>query len=68
MKLLVDVKESKVAFVVELLNSLPFTKTKQISPAKAQQLSEMSEAIENLNFVKKGKLRTKPLKELLNEL
>ena len=68
MKLLVDVKESKAAFVVELLNSLPFTKTRQLSPAKAQLLSEMDEAIKNLNLAKKGKLKAKPLKELLNEL
>ena len=68
MKLLVDVKDSKVDFVVELLNSLPFTKTKKLSADKAQLLSELNEAIENVNLVKQGKLKAKPLKQLLDEL
>ncbi len=68
MKLLVEVKDSKADFVMELLESLPFTKTKKLSAPKAKLLNEMNEAIENLNLVKAGKLKAKPLKELLNEL
>ncbi|MCY7410611.1 MAG: hypothetical protein LH473_10080 [Chitinophagales bacterium] len=68
MKLLVDVKDSKADFVVELLESLPFTKTKLLSASKAKLLSEMNEAIVNLNLAKAGKLKAKPLKQLLDEI
>ncbi|MFH1319028.1 MAG: hypothetical protein ABII90_00025 [Bacteroidota bacterium] len=36
--------------------------------AKQQFLNELREAVENLNLVKQGKLKAKPLKELLDEL
>jgi len=68
MKLLVDVKDNKVDFILELLNNFPFAKAKPISPAKARLLQEIREAVENLNLEKKGKLKARPAKELLNEL
>lgn len=68
MKLLVEVKDSKADFVMELLKSLPFTKTKQLSAPKAKLFSEINEAIENLNLVKAGKLKAKPLEQLLDEV
>ncbi len=45
-----------------------FVKAKQISPAKAQLLEELKEAVENLNLIKQGKLKARPAKELLDEL
>ncbi len=68
MKLLVDIKDHKADFVLELLNSLPFTKTKTLTPADAKLLMEIKEAVENLNLVKQGKLEARPVNELLNEL
>lgn len=68
MKVLVDVKDNKVNFILELLNSFSFTRAKTISPAKAQLFEEIKEAVENLNLVKQGKLKARPAKDLLNEL
>jgi hypothetical protein len=68
MKVLVDVKDNKADFIMELLNSFSFVKTKQISPAKAELMEDIKEAVENLNLVKQGKLHARPAKELLNEL
>ncbi len=68
MKVLVDVNDGKGDFILELLNNFPFAKAKPISPAKAQLLEEIKEAVENINLVKQGKLKTRPAKELLNEL
>ncbi len=36
--------------------------------SKQQTLQELKEAVENLKLVRKGKLRARPAKELLNEL
>jgi len=68
MKVLVDVKDNKVDFILELLNNFPFAKAKPISSPKARLLQEIQEAVENLNLVKKGKLKARPAKELLDEL
>ncbi len=68
MKVLVDVRDNKADFVMELLNNFSFVKAKTISPAKAQLMEDIKDAVENLNLVKKGKLKAKSAKELLNEL
>jgi hypothetical protein len=68
MKVLVDVSDNKGDFILELINNFSFAKAKPISPNKAQLLEEIIEAIENINLVKKGKLKTRTAKDLLNEL
>lgn len=68
MKVLVDVKDNKGDFILELLNNFSFAKAKPISAAKALLLEEIKEAVENVQLAKQGKLNAKPLSELLNEL
>jgi len=68
MKVLLNIKDSKVAFVMELLKNLPFVKTKPLTPSKAQVLEELKEAVEHMTLIKQGKLKGRPAKELLDEL
>jgi len=68
MKVLVEIRDNKADFILELLNNFSFVKAKTISPVKAKFLEEMKEAVENLNLVKKGKLMARPAKDLLNEI
>lgn len=68
MKVLLDIKESKVSFVMELLNSFSFVKVKPLSDEKAVLMGNIKEAIEELNLIKQGKLKGIPAKDLLNEL
>ena len=68
MKVLLDIKDSKAQFVMELLQNLSFVKAKPITDEKAQLMSEIREAVENLKLVRQGKLKARPAKELLNEL
>ena len=68
MKVLVDVKDDKGDFILELLNNFSFASAKPISPSKTQLLEEIKEAVEYLNLVKEGKAVARPAKELLNEL
>lgn len=68
MKVLLDIKESKVSFVMELLNSLSFVKAKPLSDEKAELMSNIREAVEELKLVKQGKLKGVTAKELLDEL
>lgn len=68
MKVLLDIKDSKAGFFMELLKNFPFVKAKTLTPSKAQILEELKEAVENMTLVKQGKLKARPAKELLNEL
>jgi len=68
MKLLVEIRNNKAAFVMELLNNFSFVKAKPITNEKALLLEEINEAVENVKLAKQGKLKAKTLNELLNEL
>jgi hypothetical protein len=66
--MLLDVKESKASFIMELLNNFSFVKTQPITNEKALLLQEIKEAVETVNLVKQGKLSARPAKELFNEI
>ncbi|WP_258101286.1 hypothetical protein [Marinoscillum pacificum] len=68
MKVLLDIKDDKFDFVMELLGNLKYVKAETITPEKAELISEIKEAVDNLNQAKKGKLKLKSAKELLDEL
>ena len=68
MKVLLDIKDSKAEFVMELLQSFSFVKAETISPAKARFLKEFKQSIDEVNLAKEGKLKLKTADQLLNEL
>lgn len=68
MKVILDIKDSKVAFVMELLNSLNFVNVKPLSDDKAELMENIKEAVEELKLIKQGKLKGIPAKDLLDEL
>jgi len=68
MKAVLDIKDSKASFVMELLNNFSFVKVRPITNEKALLLSEISEAVDTINLIKKGKVQARSAKELLNEI
>jgi len=68
MKLLLDIKDNKAEFVLELLKNLPFVKTKELSPAKSKILTDLKEAVDEMNLVNQGKIKMRPAKDVLDEL
>ena len=68
MKAVLDIKDSKAAFERELLGNFSFVKVYPITNEKALLLSEIREAVDNVNLVKRGKLQARPAKELLAEI
>jgi hypothetical protein len=68
MKVLIDIKDSKAPFVMELLQSLSFVKAKPISPYKAKVIEDLKEAVEEMKLIKKGKLKARNAEDLINEL
>ncbi|MEM6523455.1 MAG: hypothetical protein AAGF85_02175 [Bacteroidota bacterium] len=68
MKVLLDIKDSKAAFFMEVLKNFSFVKAKPLSDEKALLMEEIKEAVENLKLVKEGKMKARPAKELLDGL
>ncbi len=68
MHLLLDIKDEKAPFVMELLKNLKGVKAKPLSPYKKKVFEDLKEAIEEVNLIKAGKLKARDARELINEL
>ena len=68
MKVILEVKDSKADFVMELLNSFSFVKAKPLTPYKEEVLLDIKQAVEEIKLIKTGKLKGTPARDLINEL
>jgi len=68
MKVLLDIKDNKAEFVMELLDSLSFVKAEPLSTTKAQFLKEFKQAANEVSLAKQGKVKLKTAEQLLDEL
>lgn len=68
MKVLLEVKDNKADFVLELIESLTFVKAEVISTSKARFLKDFKQAIDDVGLAKEGKIKLKTAEELLDEL
>ncbi len=68
MKLLLDIKDSKADFVMELLRNFSFIKTQKLSDEKAQLMDEIKEAVEEMKLIRAGKKKAHNAEEFINEL
>jgi hypothetical protein len=72
MKIVLDVPQNRVGFIMELLRSLSFIRVKpiadDISDEKALFLTELGESVEELNEVLAGRAKAGNAFDLLDEL
>ena len=68
MKVILDIKDNKAHFVLELLSNLPFVKAKPLSSENAILVDEIKEAVEELKLVRQGKIKARPAREVVDEL
>ena len=68
MKVLLDIKDSKAPYLMEVLKGLSFVKTKQLTPYKAKVLEDIKEAVKEMTLIKEGKLKGRNAEDLINEL
>ena len=66
MKVLLEIKEEKAAFIMELLSNFKFVKTRPLTPYTATVLEDIREAVEEVNQIKAGKKQAIPLKDFLD--
>jgi hypothetical protein len=69
MQLLLEIEDNRASFVLELLGQLKGVNATPIVNQEAQLLkAEIQEAVANLNLIKQGKMKSKSLNALLDEL
>jgi hypothetical protein len=82
MQLLLDIRDDKVGFVLELLSNLPFVKTKEMvqpnvvaepqeeyRPRTEEEILEgLREALHEVKLHKEGKIKMQSARDFLNEL
>jgi hypothetical protein len=68
MKILLDVKDSKASFFIELLKNFSFVKAKPLTPYKSKVLEDVKEAVEEMKLIKAGKMKGRNAEDLFNEL
>lgn len=68
MEIILDIKDNKVDFFLELLKNFTFVKTKSITPYKSKIYEDLADSVHQMNLVKEGKVKTRSAQDLLNEL
>ena len=69
MKFIIDVKDSKVIPLMKMMvDKKLITRIIPISEGKANLIEEIKMSIKELNLVKEGKAKARPVSELINEL
>jgi hypothetical protein len=66
MKVILDIQDHKAAFVIGLLQRIPFVKTKPLSPFQAKVLDDMKEAVGQMHQIKKGTLQARDAEAILS--
>ena len=68
MKILLDIPDNKASSLLEVLKSISYVKTKQLTDTKALLMEEMREAVEEMNLIRAGKKKARKAVDFLNEL
>lgn len=64
-----NIPDSKFTFFMELIKSLSFVKVEEDQePTKEEILANIKQGFKEMRLVEKGKLKSRPAKEFLNEL
>ncbi len=68
MQYLLEVDDNKDKFLLEILKHFRFVKTRPLSKANVQFVTELQQSIEQVKQAKKGKVKLQKAKDILNEL
>lgn len=71
MKILLDIKDSKAAAFIELIKGISFIKAEPMGASDVElfnEIKEIQKAFKNAELIKSGKIKSRPVEDLLNEL
>ncbi len=67
MKVILDIQDNKASQLLKALKTLPYVKMQQITDEKAELITEITEAVEELKLVLTGKKEARNAEDFLNE-
>lgn len=68
MKIILDIKDDKASFFMEVLKNFCFVKAETIAPQKAEFMKDLKGAVEEVTLAKQGKIKLKSADQLIDEL
>lgn len=68
MRVLLDIQDEKVPFIIEVLKNFKFVKVELLTPYKAKVFKGIEKGFKEMQQIRAGKLKGIPAKELLNEI
>lgn len=69
MKILIDIKNTKADFALEVLKNLSFvSEAKPISNAAVDLMDDLNQAVKDVKLHQQGKIKLKTAQQLLDEL
>ena len=66
MKVLLDIKDNKAAFFMEMLQNFSYVKATTLTDSKAAFLKEFKEAVDEVKLAKEGKIKLQAARDFLN--
>jgi cell fate (sporulation/competence/biofilm development) regulator YmcA (YheA/YmcA/DUF963 family) len=68
MKVLLDIPDHKASSLMDVLKSITYVKTTQLTEAKALLMREIREGVEEMKLIRSGKKKARNAEDFLNEL
>lgn len=68
MKILLEIPDNRAISLMDVLRSISYVKAKPLTDKKAQMLSEMKDAVDEIKLIKTGKKSARYAEDFLNEL
>ncbi|MEI6754578.1 MAG: hypothetical protein WCK78_15600 [Paludibacter sp.] len=68
MKILLEIPDNRAVSLMDVLRSISYVKAKTLTESKARLLSEIKDAVDEINLIKAGKKTARNAEEFLNEL
>ena len=67
MKILLEIPDNRAVSLMDVLKSIPYVKATPLTDAKAQLLSELKEAVEEMKLIKAGKKTARNAEDFVND-
>lgn len=68
MKVVLDIKDSKAEYILDLLKQYTYVKIKPMKRSKAAFLKNLEHSIEEVKLAQAGKIKLQSLEDFLNEI
>ncbi|MBP6721539.1 MAG: hypothetical protein KA239_04410 [Bacteroidia bacterium] len=68
MKMTIEVRDDKAAFILELLKNFSFVKLDEASKEKARVLEGLEQGLKEAKMAERGEIKLQSAREWLNEL